>query len=241
MSRRPKIANQPQKTPLTPEAQDIKQAIQQTHLYPIEQVVYLTDTSHVQHVQGTNRYTIPFPETWRTLTNTELYIGVRSIGLHRQLDHEVLFTLWVNVKRGEASYPSEIGQSFNIKYHETLDFINLPNTLDGLLELLVKTVKNTPGWENEVWDTYKWFHTYDSSHNQHILSLHIVNSEGEITDIVQDNALECHWDFEVNDPNIGMTFKIVPLYNKQGVKASTRLDIYFTGPYASHEQYLLSA
>ena len=94
MRKRTKIVNEPQKQPLTPEAQELKQAIQQTQVLPIEQVIYLSDTSYVNHIPGTSRYTIPYPETWRTQSNMDLYIGVRSINL-RNADRTRLFTLTI--------------------------------------------------------------------------------------------------------------------------------------------------
>lgn len=87
MRRRTKITNETQKVPLTPEAQDIKHAIQQTHQHPIEQVIFVhapitEDDDFLQHEPHTNRYTFKYPETWRTIPNMDLSIGVRNIHLH---------------------------------------------------------------------------------------------------------------------------------------------------------------
>lgn len=47
---------------------------------PIEQVVYIKGNEpSLQHEPGTNRYYIPFPETWRTISGRRLTMGVRSI------------------------------------------------------------------------------------------------------------------------------------------------------------------
>ena len=81
MRRKTKIVNETQKQPLTPEATDLKEAIRQTKPIPIEQVVYLTEINVVAHEQGSNIYKIPYPETWRTVSNMDLFIGVRSINM----------------------------------------------------------------------------------------------------------------------------------------------------------------
>ena len=50
---------------------------------PIEQVVYIRGTEDRKlHEPGTNRYYVPFPETWRTLAGRRLSIGVRSLEYH---------------------------------------------------------------------------------------------------------------------------------------------------------------
>ena len=86
MRRKAKVTNEVQKQPLSPEAQDIKQAIQQTQSHPIEQVIFVhapvaDEHDFLQHERLTNRYTFKYPETWRTIPNSELSIGVRGIHL----------------------------------------------------------------------------------------------------------------------------------------------------------------
>ena len=72
-----KIENQPKKEEMSPVVQQIKSVI--TPSIPIEQVVYLNDDKVVTHIEGTNRYWINYPDTWRTISNQQLILGVRAI------------------------------------------------------------------------------------------------------------------------------------------------------------------
>ena len=72
-----KIQNQAKKEDLTPIAQQIKSVM--TPSIPIEQVVYLNDNKVVYHENGSNRYWINYPDTWRTVSNQQLVLGVRAI------------------------------------------------------------------------------------------------------------------------------------------------------------------
>ena len=88
------------KSELNPVVKEVKTAITATHHenIPIERVIYVNDSVNVQHVPGTNRYVIPFPETWRT-TNGNHILGVRSI----QLKH---------------GYKRTFGFKMNFKYYD---------------------------------------------------------------------------------------------------------------------------
>ena len=115
MRRKQKVTNETQKTPLSPEAQDIKQAIQQTQSHPIEQVIFIhapVEDEHdfLLHERGTNRYTFKYPETWRTIPNAELSIGVR--GIHLRNSDNVMYSMKiipgrfdVEAKKVVAWYP----------------------------------------------------------------------------------------------------------------------------------------
>lgn len=95
--KRRKITNEANKERLTPEMNEIKSLLQQD--IPIEQVIYINEN---EHKSGTNRYTINYPEIWRTIPNQQLILSVRSICLR--------------------NYPRDIGISFTFDvYKEAAD------------------------------------------------------------------------------------------------------------------------
>ena len=246
MSRRPKIANQPQKTPLTPEAQDIKQAIQQTQLYPIEQVVYLTDTGHVQHTPGTNRYTIPFPETWRTLTNTELYIGVRSIGLHNALSRRLpvgltcYATFWYWPRPTTECVTTSATIVWEHAYESEPNVITWAVEWTSQLDALIANLKSKTPAGTFKWDRYKWFYQHDIEKKQHVLSMHIIDENGEIIDRINKQSVTFRWEITYLDAIEAVeTTTIIedPEWHLQTSLATVR----FPDSFASYNEYLLSA
>ena len=244
MSRRPKIANQPQKTPLTPEAQDIKQAIQQTQLYPIEQVVYLTDSNHVQHTSGTNRYTIPFPETWRTLANTDLYIGVRSIGLHNvpKRTIRISFRCTAGPERPISQYASAT-EVVNWEYAyqsepSVASWLTAWNTiLDTVHTKLYDRLKYL---QERHWPRHQWFYQLNPTTKQHVFAMHMLNSTGEIADIIDDSTVYRDWDIVVDGMSeVTVSRHRVESRNKDNW--SWLVTMTFPAAFVSHDEYLLSA
>ena len=89
---------------------------------PIEQVVYLNDDKVVVHEQGSNRYYINYPDTWRTISNQQLVLGVRAIrkfwdNLHMEISVSIEiaevknkswnFTFKTNIRPDNMSYGNE--------------------------------------------------------------------------------------------------------------------------------------
>ena len=94
IARKGKMTNETIKEPVSKEAQEIADALKP--IIPIEQVIYLNDDKRVEHEQGTNRYYVNYPESWRTVPNQHLILGVRSIRKYES--KERLFSLTIAIK-----------------------------------------------------------------------------------------------------------------------------------------------
>lgn len=76
--RRSRVVNESTVTPLTKEAADMKQVLNDNiKPIPIEHV-FRTNVN-CRHERNTNRYHFNYPGEWRTITNQQLLIGIRAV------------------------------------------------------------------------------------------------------------------------------------------------------------------
>ena len=73
---RKKIVDETVKKETSDQTKEIKRVLQPS--IPVEDVIKFSDA---QHEEGTNRYWFNFPPTWRTITNQNLILGVRSTSI----------------------------------------------------------------------------------------------------------------------------------------------------------------
>ena len=73
---RKKIVDETVKKETSDQTKEIKRVLQPN--IPVEDVIKFSDA---EHEEGTNRYWFNFPPTWRTITNQNLILGVRSTSI----------------------------------------------------------------------------------------------------------------------------------------------------------------
>ena len=73
---RKRVIDETIKKETSDQTKEIKQVLQQK--LPIEDVIRFSDA---EHEKGSNRYWFKFPPVWRTITNQDLILGVRSTSL----------------------------------------------------------------------------------------------------------------------------------------------------------------
>ena len=177
-----KAINEAKKEELNPYANDVKTAMIQTHQMniPIERVIYVNDSNNVIHKNGSNRYYVNFPETWRT-TNQKHIIGVRSIqlrhGYGRTFEFQMNFSYFeetglINKEIREVF----INKPFTFKYSYEND--ENPNPLEWINNL------------NNLWHDYKnnfkniddyiWICDFDANSKIYTLELIPQNETCEI-------------------------------------------------------------
>ena len=91
--KRVKSVNETLKEPVSRETQELEQILRPN--VPVEQVIYLNDDKRVEHEQGTNEYWINYPESWRTIPNQHLILGVRAIRKYENKKRK--FVLNINI------------------------------------------------------------------------------------------------------------------------------------------------
>ena len=155
------------KSELNPVVKEVKTAITATHHenIPIERVIYVNDSVNVQHVPGTNRYVIPFPETWRT-TNGNHILGVRSIqlkhGYKRTFGFKMNFKYYDYVKNNIVEKITKEPFVFEINYsNETPNIEEWITELNKLWSTYIKMFNFEFEGENRVkLDNYTWKYTF---------------------------------------------------------------------------------
>ena len=73
---RQRVTDQTVKKETSEQTKEIRRVLQPN--IPVEDVIKFSDA---EHVEGTNRYWFNFPPTWRTITNQNLILGVRSTSI----------------------------------------------------------------------------------------------------------------------------------------------------------------
>ena len=130
---------------MSPVVQQIKAAL--TPSIPIEQVVYLNDDKVVSHEKGSNRYWINYPDTWRTVANQQLVLGVRAI---RKQSRTVGWTLHFELTFERKEVPDKSG---TFVFHDTL------LSSDTLHDLVVKINRQWKAWGEELSEDEKVYFT----------------------------------------------------------------------------------
>ena len=105
-----KTQNQPKKEEMSPIVQQMKSAM--TPSIPIEQVVYLNDDKVVIHEKGSNRYWINYPDTWRTIANQQLVLGVRAIRKYGCSDFTMAFSIVYSVEEVSKYWRFDFRETF---------------------------------------------------------------------------------------------------------------------------------
>ena len=250
MRRKQKTVNEVQKQPLTPEAQDIKQAIQQTQSHPIEQVIFIhapVEDEHdfLQHKRLTNRYTFKYPETWRTIPNSELSIGVRGIHLRHsesigymiravpgQLNLADNTVTWYPV----LDYPLE-----KVVYvNEEPDFASWCDLLNAWLKTLYEKTSTSEFPNKKYLTKNKWTYSYDP----YTKTCHFHQVRKPETEQPAEIKFQLIWKFEDIPRQFKNTFQVLvngQLFNPERDTYSDNIEFKFQGSWTPYSQYLIAA
>ena len=236
------------KSELNPVVKEVKTAITATHHenIPIERVIYVNDSVNVQHVPGTNRYVIPFPETWRT-TNGNHILGVRSIqlkhGYKRTFGFKMNFKYYDYVKNNIVEKITKEPFVFEINYsNETPNIEEWITELNKLWSTYVKMFNFEFEGENRVkLDNYTWKYTF--SENNYKIELVLVDPVWEGTINYNPICYELNYvspdlfNFDVKIENVVYKSSLKEFNSVSGILPK----ITIPGPLDSHSEYLLAA
>ena len=234
-----KAINEVRKEELNPYANDVKTAMIQTQQMniPIERVIYINDPSKVIHEAGTNRYTINFPETWRT-TNQKHILGIRAIQLRhggeRFFEFRLTFHYWIKdpvnpekIKRITTDAPF----IFSYTYKD-----ESPNIFSWKKAL------------NTQWEEYKKYFNGNIDDYMWNVSQHIKNKY-YIIELIPKN-------FIVNNPIEFDLIELTPDLINTGARMDSREyrpneknifpnakcpELIIPGPLETHDEYLIAA
>ena len=109
-----KAINETVKQSTSEPVKEMKHILKQS--IPIEDVILFSDA---EHEEGTSRYWFNFPSTWRTISNQNLVLGVRSISLVNELPQvikfDIRFVIAHNINQtGDEHKVIQLNASFDI-------------------------------------------------------------------------------------------------------------------------------
>lgn len=245
MRKRKQITNETQKQPLTPEAKELRDAIVLTKPTVIEQVILLSsDGIDVEHEANTNEYKIAFPETWRTITNAELYISVRSINL-RNKTHVYSWVMDYEIHRPDNGTPISI---YSINWRREYRDGELPDfrewvdewskIIDEIYDLII------PQYEDYdfKWDRHKFFYFENRDGEPHF-ELGVADARGYY-DITTLSSKSVGWKFKFTEisPDLQeLGWRAYYTNWKHGHTETDTVSISLNYQESSHTTYLLGA
>ena len=216
-----KIQNEPKKEEILPVVQQIKTAM--TPGIPIEQVVYLNDSRIVDHDSGSNRYWVNYPDTWRTVSNQQLVLGVRAIRKY-----------WANL-RMEISLTFKVKEVSDQQWNFVFQAYLMPNdmAMGKEKEFVARINEQWSAWVEELSETDKgylidivsrqWLYYYEATDECYVIRTPCPTEEDEftgdytvnITDAVVSRDIKLffstgmfsEYNPKSGDSCIGMTFK----------------------------------
>ena len=178
-NRREKIQNEPKKEEILPVVQQIKTAM--TPGIPIEQVVYLNDSRIVDHDSGSNRYWVNYPDTWRTVSNQQLVLGVRAIRKY-----------WANL-RMEISLTFKVKEVSDQQWNFVFQAYMMPNdmAMGKEKEFVARINEQWSAWVEELSETDKgylidivsrqWLYYYEATDECYVIRTPCPTEEDEFT------------------------------------------------------------
>ena len=127
-----KIQNETVKQSTSEPVKEIRHILKQS--IPIEDVILFSDA---EHTEGTSRYWFNFPSTWRTITNQNLILGVRSISLVNEIPQvikfDVRFVIAHNINQtGDNQKIIHLNASFDIDLKFNQGYSLLKRITDNL-------------------------------------------------------------------------------------------------------------
>ena len=127
-----KIQNETVKQSTSEPVKEIRHILKQS--IPIEDVILFSDA---EHTEGTSRYWFNFPSTWRTITNQNLILGVRSISLVNEIPQvakfDIRFVIAHNINQtGDNQKIIQLNASFDIDLKFNQGYTLLKRITDNL-------------------------------------------------------------------------------------------------------------
>ena len=121
-----KSVNETMKVPVSRETQELAQILQPN--IPVEQVIYLNDSKRVEHETGTNKYWVNYPESWRTVPNQHLILGVRAIRKYENKKRKFVLNLQISYYKNDYPEPEIHSMIIEMELsNESMRPENIPN------------------------------------------------------------------------------------------------------------------